>query len=184
MSVYFSKVDLNTYRTTSYFRAHIPDNYPINLVLQKCRAFRRLPPNLRHLSAMAKRWTLKNYPDTVRGVSEWYDDEGYEIEPGTTRRLTDAEIDAQWNNPYPALANFTVVDIPAVQFADPDTWQPPPEPEEPSEYDGQSEEDILRDIRGFGREYVAKDHGIPLEDITTDEELARAVMDKMDAPTT
>ena len=53
MSAHFDKYGLNTYYAMPYFHAHIPANYPLSVILQKCRAFRRLPPNLRKLSEKA-----------------------------------------------------------------------------------------------------------------------------------
>ena len=96
MSAHFSKFSLNTYPGTPYFQAHIPTGYPLSLVLQKCRAFRRLPPNLRSLAALAKRWAIRNYPYPAGAphIEEYYDDEGYELKLGTTERMTDEEIDA------------------------------------------------------------------------------------------
>jgi len=98
MSAHYSKCGLNTYYATPYFQAHIPADYPLSLVLQKSRAFRRLPPRLRELSELAKKWARRHYPPTI-GVDDkqWYDDDGYELNPNTGQRLTDKEIDAEWD---------------------------------------------------------------------------------------
>ncbi len=92
MSTHYSKFALNTYAMTPYFQSQLPDGYPINLVLQKSRAFRRLPPNLRKLAALAKKWAIRTYPDTPMGMIDikgWYDEEGYELNPATGKRMTD-----------------------------------------------------------------------------------------------
>src|SRR5262245_25135043 len=96
MSIYYDQFSLYTYGHTPYFHAHIPPDYPLNRVLQNCRAFRRLPPRLRELSTLAKRWATRVCPVTVEANSDWYDDDGYELEPGSGRRLTEKEIDDQW----------------------------------------------------------------------------------------
>src|SRR5215475_10380898 len=99
MTAHYSKFDLNTHSVMPYFHAHVPKDYPLNRVLQKCRAFRRLPPNLRKLSGLAKKWAIRVYPppeNDFGGIEQWYDAEGYELEPGSGRRLTDEEIDEQW----------------------------------------------------------------------------------------
>src|SRR5437762_5231118 len=98
MSAHFSKWSLNTYSWTPYFEAHIPANYPVSLVMQKCRAHRRLPPRLRELSALAKQWAQRVHPPNKNeGMDQWYDDEGRELNPYTGKRLTDKEIDADWD---------------------------------------------------------------------------------------
>lgn len=183
MSIYYSKYFLNTYSVTPYFRSQVPENYQLNLTLQKCRAFRRLPPRLRDLSALAKQWAERNAPDLIAYVKDWYDEEGYELNPDTRKRLTDAETDALWADD-PDLDEFKVKDIPLPKggFADPDTWEePPPEPEEedPDADEGISEEQLLKDIKSHGREYVAKDYGISkerLSKVKSDGELARAIL--------
>src|SRR4051812_46387896 len=108
MSAHFSKWSLNTYSWTPYFEAHVPADYPLSLVLQKCRAFRRLPPRLRELSALAKAWNLRTHPPSkFPSIEEWYDDEGYELNPYIGARLTDEEIDTEWSV-SPSLDKFKV----------------------------------------------------------------------------
>lgn len=182
MSAHYDKYGLNTYRTTPYFQAHVPASYPYCLVMQKCRAFRRLPPRLQELAGKAKQWAQRvgGYPAGIMGIEDWYDDEGYELKPGTGMRLTDEEIDAEWDTYHPNLGldDFEVDDIPIPPggFADPDTWEEP-EPEE--DEDGITEEQLLKDIASHGREYVVKDYGIPAdqaEKAESDEDLARVIL--------
>ncbi len=164
MSIYYSKFDLNTYRSTSYFTAHIPVAYPIAQTLIKSRAFRRLPPNLQQLASLAKQWVNLHWPSLVELISRWYDDEGYELNPDTGKRLTDKEIDKLWMN----TPTGKVIDIPIPPsgFADPATWIIPLEPEEPDdEADfGRTEAELLHDIDARSREYVAREYGVEVAD--------------------
>lgn len=185
MSAHYSKFDLNTYKGTEYFIAHTPEDYPLELVLQKSRAFRRLPPHLRELAGLAKRWAKRKYPQYSAGTPDieyWYDDEGYELNLATEARLTDEEIDAMWRDD-PALEKFDVKDIPVPNggFADPDTWEKPVKETEPEEEEELTESDLLRDIKSYGREYVAEDYSnlVPEEEAMSagsDEELARMIL--------
>lgn len=184
MSIYFSQFMLNTYSSTSYFEAHAPEGYPLSLVLQKCRAFRRLPPNLRELSARSKKWATSTpgFTDRLPSVEGWYDDDGYELNPDTGARLTDEEIDRQWNHD-PGLAGFTVQDIPIPDggFADPGTWKEPA-PERSPDADIPTLEKIISDIGSHGREYTADYYGIPADQVRqakSDEELARLILRKL-----
>jgi hypothetical protein len=189
MSAHYDKCGLNTYRAGPYFQAHIPPDYPLGKVMMKCRAFRRLPPRLRELSELSKRWTQRVYPPSpFEGIEKWYDEEGYELNPSTGERLTDEEIDAEWDRYHPNLGldDFTVEDIPLPDggFADPDTWEEPLAPTEPNLDDETiTKEQLLKDIRGYGREYVAKDAGVPaglLSRVKSDEELAQMIRDRID----
>jgi len=169
MSAHYSKFVLNTYAGTPYFQAHIPAGYPIYLVLQKSRAFRRLPRNIKQLAELAKRWALLHEPEDAgpRDIDRWYDDKGNELDPDTGRRLTDAEIDSGWN-PDPSLASLTVRDIPIPPggFADPDVWEPEePEPEKPDPEDIPTREQLLRDIATRGRKDTAAAYGIPEDEL-------------------
>jgi hypothetical protein len=185
MSAHFSKYGLNTYYATPYFQAHIPVDYPLERVLMKSHAFRRLPPHLRKLAALAKKWAIRSYQDTPGGrrdIEQWYDADGYELDPGDGHRLTDEEIDAQWERWTQLnadLAKFKVEDIPlpAGGFADPDTWEEPEKPDEEEEYEGPSEEKLLEDIKSYGRKYTVRYYGIPPEEVKEmdDKELARAI---------
>ena len=187
MSRHYSKYDLNTYSLTPYFKAHVPKDYPLSHVLQKCRAHRRLPPNLRALSAHAKQWAVNKYgPPGMMGIEEWYDEDGYELDPITRKRLTDKEIDEEWGR---APNHFVVTDIPVPDggFADPDTWEPEPEEEDDYEepYEGPTEKGLLRDIASHGREYTAKYYGLSkkrLKRAKNNKELARAILSVVGAP--
>lgn len=183
MSIHFSKFSLNTYYGSPYFIAHVPEDYPVGLVLIKGRAFRRLPPRLRKLSALAKKYECRRspFPFAIRDMENWYDDEGYELNPETKERLTDEELDAQWGEPGADLAALLVKDIPEPEggFADPDTWEEPPEPEEPSPYEGPDLGQLLRDIESHGLRYVARYYGVPTDQLPkerTPEALAHAIL--------
>jgi hypothetical protein len=184
MSAHYSKYDLNSYKSTPYLAANLPEGYPLSGVLIKSRAFRRLPPNLRELCGLAKQWAVKNWgePAGIVGIEQWYDDEGYELNHNTGKRLTDKEIDRDWDSiPLaPAINSFKVKDIPIPDggFADPDTWEESQlEGEKSDDGDRMTEADILRDISLRGREYTARYYGVPIKH--KDEELARAILAKM-----
>ncbi len=173
--IYYSKYDLNTYRTTPYFMAHLPSGYRLGEALINSRAFRRLPPNLKRLSELSKQWAALHYPILVARVSMWYDDKGYEVHPDTKRRLSDKEVDDLWASPK---SNTKVKDIPVPPggFADPATWTEPVSPEEPEADHGRSEAELLHDIKARSREYVAKEYGVEVAD--TDKALARRILAK------
>jgi hypothetical protein len=183
MSDHFSKFGLNTYNATPYFRAHVPAGYPLGDVLVKGRAFRRLPPRLRELSGLAKQWAHRFYsPADIAYAGRWYDPEGYELDPDTGRRLTDAEIDADWDRLGFARAAAPLPDVPTPPggFADPATWEEPPPPPDPDRDDsGITLAKLVEDIGSHGREYVAKEYGVPrgmLAGVTTDADLARLIL--------
>jgi hypothetical protein len=142
------------------------------------------------LSGLAKRWAVRTYapPNDFGGINRWYDDEGYELEPGSGRRLTDEEIDAQWVRwQDDELDKFKAQDIPipAGGFADPDTWEPPPPEEETVDRSGMTEEDILNDIESHGRDATAQEYGVPkewLSSIRSDRQLARTILDMHGKP--
>lgn len=176
MSIYFSSYSLNTYQATPYFQAHLPPDYPLSLVLQASRAFRRLPPNLRHLAELSKEWAvyqsvLAGDPIGGRGIDDWYDAEGYELDPDTGLRLTDAEIDAQWGPVDPDLARSRARDIPvsAGGFPDPATWKPPLLAADPVIENRPSKYQLLRDIALRGRRYTARYYGISEADLPTED---------------
>ena len=165
----------------------MPPDYPIEEVLISCRAFRRLPPNLQKLAEHAKQWAVKNYshPAGILGIEEAYDDEGYELNPQTKKRLTDAEIDAEWDAlGTPKMNNESEVeDIPLHEggFLDPDTWKPEPNKVEPGETDddGITEERLTKDIASHGAKYTAKYYGIDgdwSDDDRDNKELVREIM--------
>ncbi len=188
MSGHYSKYGLNTCCQTPYFQDHLPKGYPIDTVLQKCRAFRRLPPHLKELSAKARVWLDRVNPTTNEdsGIDRWYDAEGYELNPGTGARLSDAEIEASWPWPVP---DVEVKDIPVPDggFPDPQTWkEPAPPPEEPDlvNRSGLTEKKILSDIAsrngdGRGRLRVCQAYGVPLPWLSkapTDADLAQLIL--------
>lgn len=173
MSIYFSRYSLNVYPQTPYFTAHLPQDYPLSAVLMKSRAFRRLPPNLRRLGELSKRWAVANGWD--RGdIDEWYDSTGNELDPETGLPLTDDEIDAQWDStgPMPELDHLAVPVFtePPGGFPDPDTWQPPTEPGSHDDDDGPpSPAQLTTDILSRGRQAALAGYGL------TDEE-ANAIL--------
>lgn len=178
MSAHYSKFGLNTYNGAAYFKAHIPADYPLEEVLQKCRAFYRLPPTLRELCALSKAW-CQLQPGDIDEIDAWYDSAGRELNPLTGQRLTDEEIDAQWND-NKALAMFKVTDIPLPPggFADPNTWEEPIEEVSELDPDFPDEDKIVADIKSHGREYNIRYWGVP-DDMAakakTDRALARAI---------
>jgi hypothetical protein len=178
MSIYYSAAQLNTFWGTPYFQAHIPKNYPIYLICQKARAFRRLPPNVKELSKFARHWVMRK--QGVSGVEGLYDSNGFELNPGTGQALTDQEIDAQWHDD-PSLSNLKVTDIPRPEggFPDPNTWEPGQPTEEEEEYEGPDEKKLLSDIKSHGREYTARYYNVPadqLAHVKSDEDLARMIL--------
>ncbi len=172
MSAYYSKWYLNTYATTPYFQAHIPPDYQWRSVLQKCRSFQRLPPHLRELSILAKRWQLRKHPpsdDPEWGnmIDDWYDEEGHELDPDNKKLMTDEQIDSQWPDDK-ELDKFQVKDIPVPDggFPDPDTWEPEPEPHEPEDEESRPTLDrLLMDIASHGRKAVSEEYGIPEDEL-------------------
>ncbi len=190
MSIYYSRYDLNTYLAMPYFRAHVPDGFPINGVMIKSRSFRKLPPRIRKLAALAKKWACRINPDIPEGwvgIEQYYDPTGHELDPETGVPLTDEEIDSLWN-PDDVPKDFVVKDIPLPPggFADPDTWEEPTtEPDEPDKYDGPTEESLLNDIEARGRKYTAEYYGLPLDQLSrakTDEDLASLILDMLSKP--
>jgi hypothetical protein len=182
MSVYFSRFGLNTYYGTPYFQSQIPDGYPLSLVLQKCRAFRRLPKHLKELSVLAKYWAELHTPEDdlpasmKNDIGRWYDSDGNELDPDTGRKLTDEEIDAQWT-PDPTLDTFTVSDIPIPDggFADPEVWEPEETVEESEPEDRPTREQLLNDIFTRGREATADEYGIPIDQLPSDPSVPRSM---------
>ena len=177
MSVHYSKYLLNTYAATPYFQAQIPADYPLDRVLIQSRAFHRLPPHLQELAGLAKGWACRSNPEKpggIDGIERWYDAEGYELNPATGQRLTDAEIDAQWP---PDAQTVAVADIPLPPggFADPSTWEPTESTEE-AEEEGLTEAQLLKDIASHGREYTARYYGVPTGQLASDQDLVRAIL--------
>ena len=186
MSVHFSRYNLNTYSPNPFFSANMPKDYPIGTVCVKSRAFRRLPKNVKKLAALAKQYSMRTNPQYQEDIGRWYDDEGYELNPDTRDRLTDEEIDDSWRGvDETELAKIKVEDIPEPSggFPDPDTWEepaPPPSLEEDEDKnDGRpTHAQLLKDIGSHGVEYTAKYYGIPADQATNKEALARAIMEK------
>lgn len=182
MSVHYSRYNLNTYYNTPYFQAHVPQDYPLDEVLRKSRAFQRLPPRLRELSALAKQWAVLKLGYPTDTTDYGYDEEGHELDLTTKKRLTNKEIDAQWKGIDEGPSDFEVEDIPVPDggFADPDTWDVPIEEEDLDEdVDVMTEEQVLSDIKERGREYTARYYGVPEEslvDIEDDEGLAQTIL--------
>ena len=156
-------------------------------MLQRCRAFNRLPPNLRELSAHSKRWAIYNDPNGsvagIDGIEDWYDEDGNELNPNAGTMLTDEEIDEEWDNLPWDQPDIEVEDIPipAGGFADPETWKKPEdEEEEEDDQDAPTEDGLTKDISSHGREYVARYYGIPkdqLSEVKSDKELACLIID-------
>ena len=161
MSIHYSKYNLNTYANTPYFWDQLPDGYLLFDVLMKCRAFRRLPPNLKKLAGLSKQWFLRKNPGGVYGIGEYYDEAGYELNPFTGKRLTDAEIDAEWDdmNLDPDLAKVSVEDIPDSDFDDPDEWEV--EWRRGDYEDRPSKEQVIHDIKCRGWKATARTYGLP-----------------------
>lgn len=183
MSAHYSKFSLNTYQATPYFQAHLPAGYPLDAVLQKCRAFRRLPPRLRHLAGLAKRWAVRTHDaaDSPE-IRQWYDAEGHELDPGTGRRLSDQQIDADWSRwPSPDIEVEDIPDPPG-GFPDPDTWEAPRQPdEEGDDTDGLTEDRLVDEIQSHGRARVGRTYGLSAEETArapSDSALAQAILAK------
>lgn len=182
MSVHYSKCQLNTFSGTDYFRAHAPEDYPINLICQKVRRFRALPPNVQRLAALAKAWWARTHPGDTSGAEGLYDAAGYELDPATGARLTDDEVAAMWSWPAPDV-EVADIPVPAGGFPDPNTWEPPAvaDDDDDAEDDGPTEAQLVNDIAGFGRARVARDYGVPVEQLArigSDRELAQLILRK------
>ena len=167
MSAHYSKYSLNTYRETPFFQAQVPREYPLALVMQKCRAFRKLPPNVRKLAGLAKKWAAKNGAEPL-GIRDWYDQDGYELDPDTRKRLTDKQLDQEWEPWKRPDVKVQDIPIPPGGFADPDEWEPSKPAEPVDERYVPSEEQLRRDIASHGREATAREYGIPIEKLPAD----------------
>ena len=183
MSTHFSKYRLNTYSATPYFQAHVPADYPLGLVMIKSRTFHGLPPRLRELAHLAKVWACRNYGYVagIEGIEDWYDAQGYELDPETKQRLTSAEIEAEWaEEGYgPAEPGAADIPIPPGGFADPVEWLPPEDEPELVDRADLTEDQILRDIASRGRDWTAGAYGVPekwLADVKTDQDLVTTIL--------
>lgn len=127
MSVHFSKWLLNSYAATPYFQGHIPADFPLGMVLIGSRTFHGLPPRIRELARLSKVWACHNYPAPagIEGIEEWYDAEGYELDPDTGRRLSAQEVAVAWDDGNGGPAGLMGVDIPLPPggFANPAKWK-------------------------------------------------------------
>lgn len=183
--IHYSKYLLNTFSSSPYFLAHVPEDYPTGTTLIASRAYQRLPPRFKELADLSKQWTKIHRPDAAifLNMELYYDDEGYELNPETGKRLTDAEIDAEWDAQGINLDGFVVEDIPLPSsgFADPATWEEPKPPEDEVDYEGPDREQVLLDIRSRGREYTSKYYGVDASEMD-DDELAEVILDKIGAP--
>ena len=183
MSVHFSKWLLNTYAATPFFQAHVPADYPLSLVMIKSRTFHGLPARLRELAKLAKAWACRAYPYPagVEGIEQWYDAEGFELNPDSGRRLTAAEIESEWAalGYGPAELVETDIPIPPGGFADPATWESPEDAPELVDRADLTEDQILRDIASRGRDWTAGAYGVPetwLADVKTDQDLVTTIL--------
>ena len=184
MSAHFSKWLLNTYSATPFFQAHVPAEYPLSLVMIKSRTFHGLPRRVQELAGLAKAWTCRHspHPAGIEGIEQWYDAEGFELEPDSGRRLTQEEVAAEWavlgyGPTEPVEAD---IPIPSGGFADPLEWLPPPE-DEPELVDRTDlkEDQILRDIASRGRDWTAGAYGVPekwLAGVKTDQDLVTTIL--------
>jgi hypothetical protein len=166
MNIYYSKFSLNTYPGTPYFEAFLSPGYPLYLILQKCRAFRRLPKNLRLLAAKSKEWAHHNGRGECSDINSYYDDLGRELSQTTGRPLTDKQIDAEWGGrPDPSLATLAVTDIPLPPggFPDPATWQPPPEPDDADKPPSLAQ--LRKDVSSRGVQATAEEYGISPDEL-------------------
>lgn len=182
MSVHYSKCQLNTFWGTAYFAAHCPADYPIGLICQKVQRFRALPPNVQQLAARAKVWAARQRPGAVRAAEGLYDAEGYELDSLTGKRLTNEEVAAMWAGSEPPDVEVRDIPVPASGFPDPNTWEPPTETDDEDQDSGRpTESQLLGDIAGHGRARVARDYGVPVEQlagIASDRELAQLILQK------
>ena len=160
MSQHYSKWNLNV-GDSPYLESQLPQNYPLGPVLQACRAFRRLPPNLKRLAKLSNLWLKTHRPDCLAGIDRWYDSMGYELDPDGGRRLTDDEIDAQWGNPPDSPLAQRDIPVPDGGVADPNTREPPPA-EKPDKENGPPEAQLRKDIASRGYKAVSETYGIPI----------------------
>jgi hypothetical protein len=169
MSQHYSKWNLNV-GDSPYLESQLPQNYPLGPVLQACRAFRRLPPNLKRLAKLSNLWLKTHRPDCLAGIDRWYDSMGYELDPDGGRRLTDDEIDAQWGNPSPSLLARKDIPVPKGGFADPNTWKESPLEPVNVEEDGPTEARLRSDIASHGRKRTAATYGMKESELPKDAE--------------
>ncbi len=163
MSIYFSRFGLNTYAGTPYFQAQLPEDYPFSKVLQKSRAFRRLPPNLRKLAALSKRWAEQFSESLIEESKGWYDESGNELDQDTGRQLSDQDIDDQWT-PNPDLDKLVVIDIPIPKggFPNPDEWEPEEVGAKSDTADAIPVSQFLKDVASRGIKAAERAYGIDL----------------------
>ena len=191
VSAHFSKYLLNSFAATAYFEAHCPPDYPVSRVLIASRAFRNLSPRLRELALLSNVW-LQRQPggaDVMEEMSRWYDAEGYELDPGSGRRLSIPVILADWGEVGNTLPSAVSEDIPLPLggFADPLVWEPPPVADDPELVDrtGFMVERLLSDIASRGRRRTAEEYGVPpgwLHVVCEDKDLAEMILNMHGKP--
>lgn len=168
MSIYYSRFNLNLHPRTPYFQAHLPPGYALDQVMLACKSYRRLPPNLRALSELSKRWGMAHWgwSGDPNGSDGWYDKDGYELDPNTGKRLSDAENDALWTG-QPSLDSSAAVDVPIPHggFPDPATWEPLPESAEPSDDDYPDVAQLKSDVASHGLKRTAEVYGMTQRDL-------------------
>lgn len=181
MSVYYSRYNLNTYSNTPYFRANLPKDYHLDLVLQKCRSFQKLPPHLQELSVLAKEWAQSNNA-LPKDIDNFYDNKGHELNPDTGELLTPEENAAQWHEPEQSAVKVEDIPVPSGGFPDPNGWSQEDTSDESGDVvdmEGVTATQVLENIKSRGREATAKEYGVPsrwLFRAKTDEDLARMVL--------
>ena len=166
MSLHYSKFALNSYAWTPYFQAVVPPDFPTAAVLRASKMFRDLPPRLREVAVNSKKWAVRHGYDTS-GIDRWYDSDGYELDPDTGARLTDAQVETQWE-PDPDDDIYVEFDLPeGLPVPDPDSWEPPPPaPDVPEAPDF---DQLLLDVATHGVARVQEEYGITLEPGTSAE---------------
>lgn len=171
-SPHYSKAELNTYDTTPYFEAFCPEGYDWRFVASKVHRFLLMPPTFRELCRRSKIWAMANWPVLINMMKQYYDDDGYELFPGTNKRLTDSEVNAQWPPLTQDLVDLQVEDIdePEDGFPDAGNWQPPArltdEDEDEDEEDRITKGQLMEDIKSRGIGYVAKYYNISTQEFS------------------
>jgi hypothetical protein len=167
MTAHYSRFLLNTYSGTPYFASQMPKGYPLDFILQQARSFRRLPPNLRELANRAGDWAVRH--DAIPyDIENYYDGDGNELDPRDGHKMTDKEIDADWQRLGYRVTTGRLIDIPIPPggFADPKTWEPPPRPRVEVKRDIPLNEEILRrEMKERGREWVIRTYGLTEDEI-------------------
>lgn len=149
----------------AYYKAHMPEGYPDQLVYICAQRHVNLPPNFRELCKRARQYEARITGEPpYTGRNDLYDWSGeYPVELDQTTGEP-----ADWP-PLPELAQMP--DIPG-PLADPMTWEAPPEPEEEGDPDVDNDpthgclssvEAFLRYMHAVGRANIAFTR-IPMSD--------------------